>query len=120
MGAPAPHPETLTIKELTELIDVDKHTVSNWINRGLITVKRGPGNVVAIPAAGIAEYLPAPGDALISPAQIMHLTGWTKAQLRYARRKGRLRAVVMPSGISRYRDSDIAAELRRQRAAAGL
>jgi predicted site-specific integrase-resolvase len=117
MEGPEPYPEHLTIRKLTELIDVDKHTVSSWISAGLITVKRGPGNEVQIPTVGIREYLPPPGDALISPAQVMQQTGWSKAQLAYARRKGSLRSVVMPSGVNRYLDSEVTATCRRLAAA---
>lgn len=110
---PEGYPEHLTITQLTELIDVDRHTISNWITAGLITVKRGPGNEVQIPTVGIAEYLPPSGDALMSAAQVMKRAGWSKAQLAYARRKGSLRPVVMPSGTNRYLDSGVTAALRR-------
>jgi hypothetical protein len=113
---PEPYPETLTIPELAALLDVGYRTVSNWISHGVITVKRGPGNIVSIPVAGVREFLPPPGDTLMCPGRIMFLTGWTKSQLAYARRQGRVTAVVLPSGTNRYLRSQIAAMLRGQAA----
>lgn len=111
------YPEHLTIKEFAELTDVGKRTVSTWINAGLITVKRGPGHQVAIPSAGVAEFLPPPGDALMCQDSVRRLTGLTKSQVYYQRSLGFLWPVKTPGGANRYRRSQIDAVSARLRAA---
>jgi hypothetical protein len=108
-------PEHFSIAELAGLLDVGPKTVSNWITGGLITVKRGPGNRVAIPSAGVLEFLPPRGDALMRPSAVYVMTRWTKAQLAYGRRKGRFTVITTPSGATRYLRSEIIAAFRARK-----
>lgn len=111
------YPETLTIGELAGILDVAKRTVTAWIGEGLITVKRGPGRRVAIPSAGVAEFLPERGETLMCQEAFRKLTGLTKAQIRYDTARGLLYAAKTPGGSCRYRLSEAAATRRRRAAA---
>jgi excisionase family DNA binding protein len=109
-----PYPETLTIAEFAELVDVGKSTVSQWITQGLITVKRGPGRRVAIPSAGVTEFLPPAGDSLMAQHRVRELAQMDRGQVSYQRTQGFLWPVKTPGGHNRYLRSEVAAMIRRR------